>query len=249
MSTVYALLSVILVSLVSLVGVMTLSLNDKRLRRILFILVALSVGALFGDVFIHILPEVFAEAANPLVPSVLILGGILIFFALEKFLRWDHHHDVDECEHGHIHPSGPLNLVSDALHNLIDGIIIGVSFLAGPSVGIATTIAVILHEIPQEIGDFAILINAGYSRQKALALNLLSALFAILGVILALVIGEQSQILATIALPLAAGGFIYIAGSDLVPELHKIIDLRKSLLQFAAILLGIGLMAVLVFFE
>lgn len=246
-----AFLGVLAVSLVSLAGVVTLAMNEQRLRRALFFLVALSVGALFGDVFIHLLPEIFEESANFVVSSSLVLLGIVIFFVLEKFLRWGHAHEVEECEEcvRHVHPVGPLNLVSDALHNLIDGMIIGASFLAGPAVGIATTVAVVLHEIPQEIGDFALLVYAGYSRGKALLLNLLSALFAILGVALVFAFGPASEAAVAAVLPVAAGGFIYIAGSDLVPELHRTVGWKKSLLQFVAITIGVGLMFLLLLLE
>lgn len=253
----YAVGSVIAVSLVSFVGVITLSLNETRLRQILFLLVALAAGALFGDVTIHILPEIFAGPAadgkENLTPALVVLVGILLFFSLEKFLHWRHSHQVDNCDdlehHQNIHPVGHLNLIADGLHNLIDGAIIGVSFLAGPAIGLATTIAVILHEIPQEIGDFGILLHAGFSRGRAVLFNALSASLAIAGVIAALLIGAAIEKFATSFLALAAGGFLYIAGSDLVPELHKTTDPKKTLVQFAAIILGIVLMFLLTFLE
>ncbi len=248
----YTLGSVTAVSLVSLIGVATLALNEKRLRKILFLLVALAAGALFGDVIFHILPELFSENKSPLTAGLGIISGLLVFFMLEKFLHWRHHHQVDTCdEPGHhaIAPVGHLNLIADGLHNLLDGAIIGASFLVSPALGFATTIAVILHEIPQEIGDFAVLIHAGFSKARAIWLNLLSALLAILGAIISLVIGSDIQAFTPIILALAAGGFLYIAGSDLVPELHKITDPKKSLAQLGAIILGLALMLLLTFLE
>jgi len=248
----YALISVIGVSLVSLMGVFTLSLSKDRLYRMIFVLVALSVGALFGDVFLHLLPEAFEKASRPEVVAIGVLLGLLTFFALEKFLRWGHHHPVDEEVEegeGHVHPVGYLNLTADAMHNFIDGIIIGVSFLVDPRVGVATTVAVLLHELPQEIGDFAILIHAGFSKQKALFLNFLSALVSVLGVLLAFALGGVVDSIIPFVISLAAGGFIYIAGSDLVPELHKTTGAKNSFIQFLAIIVGVGLMVALTFIE
>lgn len=249
-TTVYALSGVFLVSLASLLGVLTLAWSEARLYRVIFVLVALSVGALFGDVFLHLIPEIFEAAESPTSLALSIMAGILVFFVLEKFLRWSHHHpvDVDE-EKTHIHPVGYLNLVADGLHNFIDGVIIGISFLASPAVGIATTIAVLFHELPQELGDFAILIHAGFSKRKALLFNFLSALMSVLGAILALVIGQSLEEVTPLALAFAAGGFIYIAGSDLVPELHKMTSPRHSIVQFAAIIVGVLCMVGLLFLE
>lgn len=249
---IYTLSSVVAVSLVSLVGVVTFAWQESRLRETLFLLVALSAGALFGDVFIHLLPEIFISDGSTLLASLGIMLGIVIFFILEKFLHWHHHHSVDDCDHPEHHavaPMGHLSLFSDGLHNFIDGLIIGASFLISPSVGLASTLAVILHEIPQEIGDLAILIQSGFSKVRAVLLNLLSALLAVLGAVVALVLGAGAESVSAIVLPLAAGGFLYLAGSDLVPELHKITDPKKSLLQLLAMIMGIALMALLVFFE
>lgn len=243
----YALGSVIVVSLISLVGVFTLSVREEILKKYIFVFISLAVGALLGDAFIHLIPEAFSDTANPLLVSILIIAGILIFFTLEKFLHW-HHHGDDTAEN-HIHPVGKLVLFSDGVHNFIDGIIIGASFLINPGLGITTTVAVILHEIPQEIGDFAVLIHAGYSKARAVWLNFLSAMLAIAGVTLALVLGEWSGQFVLWLLPVAAGGFIYIAVADLIPELHKTKELRHSLPQFSAIILGILAMVLLTFLE
>ncbi|MEK7209136.1 MAG: ZIP family metal transporter [Patescibacteria group bacterium] len=250
----YALGSVILVSLASLVGVVALSVSETRLRQILFLLVALATGALFGDVVIHLLPEIFNAGGDTTTAAFGILAGLLLFFSLEKFLHWRHTHEVDNCDepahhHRRVQPLGYLNLIADGFHNLLDGAIIGVSFLASPAIGLATTLAVILHEIPQEIGDFGILIHAGFSRGRAILFNALSASLAIVGVIAALIFGVLTEQFTLGLLALAAGGFLYLAGSDLVPELHKTTDPKKSFLQFGAMLIGIALMFALTFLE
>ncbi len=238
---IYPLLSVIAVSLVSLIGVFTLALKEDLLRKYIFILVSLAVGALIGDTFIHLIPESFAEIDNAKYISLSIIGGIFIFFILEKFLHWHHH--SKECNSPH--PVGKLILVSDGVHNFIDGLLIGGSFLVGTELGLATTIAVILHEIPQEIGDFGILIHSGFSKSKALWLNFLSGSLSIAGVIASFLLGQFAENLSVLLIPITAGGFIYIAMSDLIPELHKTKDAKSSLLQLMAVALGIGSMLLL----
>ena len=243
----YAFISVIAVSLISLVGVFTLSFREELLRRNIFILISLAVGALLGDAFIHLIPEAFEESSSVVLASILVIGGILIFFILEKFMHW-HHHGEDEGE-AHIHPVGKLVLLSDGVHNFIDGVIIGVSFLVSVPVGLATTLAVILHEIPQEIGDFAVLLHAGYEKKRALFLNFLSALLAVAGTIIALILGEAGGAFASWILPMAAGGFIYIAIADLIPELHKTKEIKYSALQLLAAATGVLAMFLLTFLE
>jgi zinc and cadmium transporter len=166
---------------------------------------------------------------------------------LEKFLLWRHEHTPAVANH--IRPLGYMNLCADAIHNLLDGMIIGASYLASVPVGIATTVAVIAHEIPQELGDLFVLLYAGYSRKKALLFNFLSAGTAVLGTVLALVIGAKVKSFSVAVLPFAAGGFIYIAGSDLVPELHKETSFLKSVVQLIAIGMGIALMLCLMLLD
>jgi zinc and cadmium transporter len=244
---VYSLASVFLVSLVSLVGIVTIAINEDRLKRILIFLVSFAVGGLFGDVFIHILPDVYRNSLSTRVVSMGIIAGILLFFVLEKFVYWRHCHS-GVCD-THRKPYVLLNLVGDGMHNFIDGLIIGASYCASIPLGITTTLAVVLHEIPQEIGDFGILVGGGLSRRKALFLNFLCACTAILGTILALVFGPQIKDFPQYVLPLTAGGFIYIAGSDLIPELHKESQISRSLLQLLSVVLGVVLMFLLVFLE
>jgi zinc and cadmium transporter len=239
----YAIASVTVVSLVSLVGIITISINEQRLRSVLFVLVSLAVGAMFGDAFIHLLPESFQKPGDTLVPSVSVLAGILGFFILEKFLLWRHQHTLES--NNRIHPLGYLNLIADGVHNLIDGMMIGASYLISLPLGIATTLAVIFHEIPQEIGDFGILLQAGFTKRRALFFNFLSATLAVFGTAVALLVGSSLESFSSVMLPFTAGGFIYIAGCDLLPELQKELDAAKSTVQLVAMSGGIGLMLIL----
>jgi len=248
----YSLISVFAVSLISLVGVLALVPNRNFLRKILLFLVSFAAGALLGDAFLHLLPEVFKKSdSDPQVP-VFILLGILIFFILEKIIYWRHCHECfpeEKSSHFHPQPFAYTCLIGDGLHNLIDGMIIAGSYLVSLPLGVATTLAVILHEIPQEIGDFGILIKAGFSRLKALIFNLLSGLVAVIGAILTLTIGNQVESFSLFIIPLTIGGFIYIACADLIPELHKEQRLKNSFWQLMFFILGIGAMALLLFME
>ena len=247
LSYLYAFLSVLVVSFVSLTGVLAISIKERLIRKYIFIFISLAVGALLGDVFIHIVPEVFESSFNPVVSSILLIAGVMIFFTLEKFLHW-HHHGEDENDF-HIHPVGKLVLFSDGVHNLIDGVIIGASFFVSVPVGIATTLAVVFHEIPQEIGDFSVLIHAGYEIPKALWFNFLSALVAFLGLGIAFILGQLGQYFIMWVLPLTAGGFIYIALTDLIPELHKTKEIKHVIFQIISVCIGVLIMAALVFIE
>ena len=244
----YSIASVVVVSLISFVGVFTLSLKEHILKKYIFILVSLAVGALLGDAFIHLIPKSFETISNATYVSMAVIIGILIFFMIEKFLHW-HHHARGEENNETIHPTGRMIVISDGVHNFIDGLIIGASYLISIEVGIATTIAVILHEIPQEIGDFGVLINSGYTTTRALWLNFLSALTAVAGVLVALSLSGVSEFLTIWLVPFAAGGFIYIAMSDLMPELHKTKSIKQSILQLASVLIGIVAMLLLLAVE
>ena len=232
-------LSVIIVSLISLVGAISLPLSEKKLQSFLIYFVSFSAGAMLGDVFIHLLPEVTKEAGFTLEISTYVLIGIMTTFIIEKFIHWKHHADP---EHNHAHPVTALTLIGDSVHNFIDGLVIGASYLVSFPVGLATTLAVILHEIPQEIGNFGILIHGGYTRTRALWFNFLTALTAVLGTTIALFIGNQMSKSVVLLSAFAAGNFIYIAASDLIPEMHKEVSVKKSSIQFLTMLLGIGVM-------
>ncbi len=243
-------LSVFIVSIISLVGVFMLSWKKERLQKMLLYLVSFAVGGLFGDAVIHLIPEAFEQLGINLMTSLLVLSGVLLFFVLEKFLHWQHCHIPTSKEH--THPVVTINFVGDAVHNLVDGIIIGASFLTSMHLGITTTLAVILHEIPQEIGDFGILVFKGLSVRKALIYNFLSALTAVAGALISLLIGPHIQGYTAVLLPITAGGFLYIAGSDLIPELHHHSDhfnVSSTILQFICIVLGIAVMAGLTLLE
>ncbi|MBM3232330.1 ZIP family metal transporter [Candidatus Pacearchaeota archaeon] len=243
----YTLISVLAVSLISLIGIVTLSINTKRLHKILIYLVSLAAGALLGDVFLHLIPELIEEGSFTIQTSLLILGGVLIFFSIEKIVHWQHCHIPQNGRHSH--PFVVTNLVGDGVHNFVDGLIIGASYLVNIPVGIATTIAVILHEIPQEIGDFGILLHGGFSKSKALLFNFLSALAAVAGGLIAVLASGIISQLSNYLIPLAIGGFIYIAGSDLIPELHKNFTTKKSIFQIISLILGISVMACLLLLE
>lgn len=233
-----SLIAVTLVSLISVVGYFTLGLNVRLLKKITFLLVSLAVGALFGDVFFHLLPEL-AHDGFTVQMGFGILAGILLFLIIEKFVHWRHCHEpVGE---GHVHPLGVMNMVGDGLHNFLDGFLIAASFAVNPVVGVATTIAVALHEFPQEIADFGVMVHAGMSPKKALLFNFASALLAVVGVF-AFVLVRDVELIEPLMIPLIIGGFLYIAGSDLVPELHKETRWQRSLMQIMAIFVGLLLM-------
>ncbi len=241
---VYTLVSVLITSSISLIGIFTLSLKPEKLNQLIIYMVSFAVGGLFGDAFIHILPETFEKLGINVVTSLFVLVGILLFFILEKFLRWQHCH-VPTSEH-HVHPFVTINMIGGAAHNMIDGMIIAASYYASVPVGIATTLAVIFHEIPQEMGHFGILVHGGLSTRKALLFNLLSALMSVVGAVIILIVGVHMKDLTNYLLPITAGGFLYIAGSDLVPELHQHdVKISSSLKQFLCIILGVGIMVLL----
>lgn len=241
---IYIFSSVFFVSLISLIGVFILSFGEKRLNQILIYLVSFSAGALLGDVFFHLLPEVAKDIGFSTKMSFYLLNGILTCLILEKFIYWRHCHIIASKQHPH--PFSFLILFSDALHNFIDGSIIGASYLISIPLGMATTLAVIFHEIPQEIGDFASLLYGGFSKSKAIFFNFLSALTAILGAVFVLFFKNYLKELPIFLIPFAAGNFIYIACSDLIPELHKeLFEIKKSIFQTIFFICGLVLMYVL----
>ena len=247
-----SLASVGVVSLVSLVGLATLSLDETRTRRLAALLVSFAVGSLLGDAFIHLIPETFARKTVTLWPSLLVLAGMLLFFVVEKLLR--HEHGV---LHRYYHPEADgrpelaaVNLLGDAIHNFIDGLLIAASYLVSPALGLATTIAVLFHEIPQELGDFGILVHSGLGVRRAVLLNLASAGAAVLGAVAALLAGQVSgETVTTVLVPITAGGFVYIAAADLIPELQHDRTGRGLIVQVSLIVLGMGTMGVLAILE
>lgn len=243
----YTLGSVLLISLISLIGIFTLSVKMEKLQKILIYMISFAAGALLGDAFIHLLPEVVEENGFGLEISLYILCGVAASFVMEKIIHWRHCHHTT-CK-DHPHPYAKMNLFGDLFHNAIDGIIIAAAYIISLPVGIATTLAVVFHEIPQEIGDFGILIHGGYTRKKALWLNFLVALSAVLGAVITLLIGGQTTEITKFLAPFAAGTFIYIATADLIPELHREVAFQRSVLQFLWFISGIGVMLFLILGE
>ena len=243
----YAIVSVIAVSAVSLFGIALLSLNQNILQRVLAILLSIAAGTFFGDAFIHLLPEAAKDGFGVTI-SLAVLTGITIFFIIEKYIHWHHCHKPEHAKNG-VHHLATMNLLGDAVHNMIDGLVIGASYLVSIPVGIATTIAVFIHEIPQEVSDFGVLVHGGFSRGRALFFNFLVALGALIGVVVALLIGTQVEGVTQLMIPFAAGAFIYIGGADLIPELQRETSLKKSLVQLLAFIIGIAIMMALTFVE
>jgi zinc and cadmium transporter len=241
----FTLLSVFVVSAVSLIGAVTLAVNQERLRRSLLYLVSFSAGALLGDVFLHILPEI-AEVRFGLKEGGYILAGLLMFFVLERYIHWQHAHGEHEES---VHSAVYLTIVGDGIHNFLDGLIIAASYMVSVPVGLATTVAVVFHEIPQEIGNFAVLVHGGWSPKKALWYNFLSALTSIAGAVVALAFVQRDAEAPVFLLCLGAASFIYIALSDIVPQLHLESNAKKSGWQLLWLVLGTAVMGLLLLLE
>ncbi len=233
-------LATFLISLISLIGIITLSLKDKTLRNVLLLFVSLAAGALIGDAFLHLIPESIQrlDIQNTFFGVIL---GFILFLIIEKLLHWRHCHEA-ECK---VHNFAYMNLFGESVHNFIDGLLIAASFLINLQTGIATTIAVALHEIPQELGDFGVLIHGGFTKFKAILYNFLSAIFAIIGGILGFLIHSQAEPIINFLVPIAAGGFLYVAATDLIPETHKETHRGKSILNLIFFVIGILIMYLL----
>ncbi|MBU3958952.1 MAG: ZIP family metal transporter [Candidatus Omnitrophica bacterium] len=224
----------IAVSLISLVGILSLLLKDKWLDKILIVLIGFAAGGLIGGAFLHLIPEALERSRDNIIFIYLILGFVF-FFILEKYFYWRHCHK-GICD---IHAFTYLNLFGDGIHNFSDGLIIGASFIVNVHFGIVTTLVIIFHEIPQEIGDFGVLIYGGFSKFKALVFNFISALTCVVGTVIGYFLSTNIGTFSVFLLPFTAGGFIYIAACDLIPELHRQPDLKKSTFSMLAFLCGI----------
>ncbi|MCX7836400.1 MAG: ZIP family metal transporter [candidate division WOR-3 bacterium] len=231
----YILFSSIIVSLLSLVGILFLFFKTNLFEKVIYYLVSFAGGILFGIVFFHILEETTEHISAHLFSFFLTIG-FLTFFILERIIRWRHCHHLPQCE---IHPVIPLNLLGDSLHNFIDGLTLAAGYLTSLETGLLITLGIIFHEIPQEIGDFAILVYGGYSRKKALFYNFITATVAVLGAISGYFFLEKFQYLLPFLLAIASGNFLYIASSDIIPELHRELSLKKSVCSFIIFILGI----------
>jgi len=196
------------------------------------------VGALLGVAFLSLLPEAFEESADAHTSFSVVLAGILAFFILEKAALWRHGHEHEDL--GMRKPSGMLILVGDAFHNFVDGVLIAAAFLTDFKLGITTTLAIMAHEIPQEVGDFTVLLKAGYGRGRALLLNLASSLTSVAGGIIGYFMLEGAQAMVQYALLLAASCFIYIAVADLIPDMHRQNSAREIGWQLVLVAVGIA---------
>ncbi|MBI4049558.1 MAG: ZIP family metal transporter [Candidatus Doudnabacteria bacterium] len=242
----YSIISALIVSLMAFIGLLVINIQNKLARKSLILLVSFAAGALLGDVFIHLLPELAKQGSLGLKNSLYILATIVVFYIIEKYIHW-HHHPTEGEEDTHLSQHlVTTNLIGDGIHNFIDGMIIAGSYLVDIRLGLATTLAVILHEIPQEFGDFGVLIYAGLSKVKALFYNFLSGLAAVLGVIVAL-LATNSENIVNILISIGIGSFIYIATADLIPETHK--QKERFLPHLVSFVLGIVVMYLLLFID
>lgn len=246
----YILLFTFLGSIVSLVGGAILLLRERLVLKISHILMSFAAGVLLGTAFFDLLPEALEASLacgfecpyflglSPIEGIFLsALSGVLIFFLLERFIHWFHHHH--EHKGNETKPTVPLIILGDSVHNFIDGVAIAAAFLLNIPLGIVTALAVAAHEIPQEIGDFGILLHRGISGKRVLLLNMFSALTALAGALLTFIIGGKVGVYLPIIIALAAGFFIYIAASDLIPEIHQEKRGRFALAESIVLLLGV----------
>jgi zinc and cadmium transporter len=235
-------ISNVIISCVSLVGIVTLIINKIFVKNSLLNFVALAAGTMLSAAMLHLFPEAI-EHLGSTTPFYYVLASFLLFLVIEKVMHWHHHHDTEHA--GEELAVGYLNLMGDAFHNFIDGLMIAAAFSSSYGLGITTSIAIIAHEIPQEIGDFAVLLHSGFTKKKAILLNLLTGFTAVLGGVLGYVAIQFSQIIAVYLIPFAAGGLIYIAATDLIPELQHERSLRKSISLLIMFVIGMILMALL----
>ena len=233
----YIIIASFLISSGSLVGILFLAVKKKLTEKILLFLVSLSAGTLMGGAFLHLMPEASEQLSSTVLFS-LVLASFILFFLIEKILHWRHCHK-EVCP---VHTFGYMNLIGDSIHNFIDGLIIAATFLIDVRLGVAVSVAIAFHEIPQEIGDFGVLLYAGFKKTKALILNFSVALTTVAGGISGYFLSFNLGDLTIYLLPLAAGGFLYISTSDLIPEIRKEENLKKSLLSFVCFLVGILIM-------
>ena len=230
-------------------AIFSFALLSKAVER----MVSLSVGIMLATSLLHALPDAFESGANTRSLFATLLGGLLTFFVLEKLaiLRHSHHHEGDGHHHAHGHDkheagkSGWMILLGDAMHNFTDGILIAAAFLANPELGIVTALAIVAHEIPQEIGDFIVLLNAGFSRLRAYVFNLLCSLMSMAGGLLGYFMLDNASGLIPYVLVFASSGFIYIAVGDLMPQMQRRTTPREFLPQVALVALGVGVVLVL----
>jgi len=244
MTTVYSLASVLAVSLLSLLGAVFIIMRRDTINRIIMFTLALSSGVLLGSTFFELLPE--SLELNPEYALLWTLIGFVTFFSIEKLIHWHHH-----VEGRHVHDEKPmayLTLIGDGIHNFADGAVIAASYMVSIPLGITTTLAVVAHEIPHELSDFLVLLHGGFSNKRALLYNFLSATTAVLGAILVLAVSQEFTEFERFLVPFAAGNFLYIAASDLIPELLSQRKGKTSVLQLLFMLCGIILIPLIAHF-
>lgn len=242
MNGLYAILASILVSLISVIVALPLLSKKKLSDNFLLLLLSVSIGALLSVVFVDFLPEAINDSPGGLTLKIAmyIMLGFLVMLVIEKFIHHEHGHDCDTKHHkahGHAYALAPINLIGEAIHNFIDGLVIAGSFAVNVSLGITATISIIFHELPQEIADMGVLLYSGLSKRDALKYNFLSALSSVLGAVVGVLFLTQIEGFESFFLPFAAGNFLYIAASNLVPQLHRKCSYKDTLIH----LLGIGL--------
>lgn len=234
MTLLFIVIATLIIGLAALAGAVSLFFKQKTLAKILLFLVAFSAGALLGGAFLHLIPESL-DTLSVNKTFILALVGFSAFFLMEKYFHWRHCHE-GVCE---VHPVSYLLLFGDAIHNFIDGLVIAASFIVDVRFGIITTLLIVAHELPQELGDFGVLVHSGMKAKKALIYNFFSQLTAVAGGIIGFFLSGHTDF-SIVMLPLAAGGFIYIAASDLIPELHKETNSKHSIANYFVFLLGVG---------
>lgn len=226
-------------SLIALVGAVTLVLNDATLQKLLLPLVALSAGSLIGGAFFYMIPTAQQTLGDPVLAGILVVSGFTTFLTLEQLLHWHHCHRAEaDCRK----PVTYLILIGDGLHNLLGGLAIAGTFLVDVRLGIVSWLAAAAHEVPQELGDFAVLVHGGWSKRRALLLNFLSALTFLAGSLIAYAVSFAINVAWLV--PFAAGNFLYIGASDLVPEIKQHPSARANLVHLAAFVCGLGLLLV-----
>lgn len=243
----YAIISVLIISLLSVIAAVPLLIKRKISNHTLLFLLSVSVGVLLATVFMDFLPEIMEHGYDMMI-AIYILLGFLIMFVLEKFIHWHHNKDCEngDCGHSHAYHLAPINLFGDGIHNFIDGLVIAGAYAINVTLGVTATISIIFHEIPQELSDFGVLLYSGFSKKKAILYNFLSALTAFIGLALGLVLIGRIHGFTEFVLPFAAGNFLYIAASNLLPQLHRHCRFRETLLHIFAIVLGVVIIAVVI---
>jgi len=231
-----SLIFALLISFLSIIGIVFVFFKSKTLKKLLFFIISFSAGTLLGGAFFHLLPEALEEQRSLDAIFVFTIIGFVIFFALEKILRWHHCHNQECQDHKHI---GKLSLVGDFFHNIIDGIIIISAFSVDFKFGLSIILAIAIHEIIQKVGNFGVLVYSGYTKTRALVYNFISATSILIGVVIGYFLINNINDLNSILLPLAAGGFIYIASSDLIPQIHQESNFKKSLISFIIFVLAL----------